>query len=233
MRRFATAWLLALAALFVSSASASTLGGVASRRLFSDELPARPVTLLASFTVQNNTPITTGTALDYGGTWTVHAGSWSVASGQAQCGSNPACNVLSTISVDAGRRYGSASVALDVSNGLATRSGGVVLDRSAAGDFLVALYRNVLPGGEVALLKVVGGVSTTLATASTTGRPTAASLRVTRSGATVTVELNGTTYVTHSLSAGDQAVFGANATRWGIALDSDRNTRVDDFLMVG
>ena len=66
-----------------------------------------------------------------------------------------------------------------------------------------------------------------------TGRPTAPTLRVTRSGATVAIELNGTTTLTHSLSAGDQGVFGTAATRWGVALDNDRNTRVDNFLMVG
>jgi hypothetical protein len=141
-------------------------------------------------------------------TWDVDHGSWSVVSGTAQ--SDGTTDAVATV----GTALSDATVDVTIVGvDAASQRGGLVLDHDGIGTYLAAVIVGDATS-HVDLVLVNGGVPTTLSSADVTIGPVA-TLSLTRDGSTVTVLVDGSTIIEHTLGPGDIATLGSG-TRAGL-----------------
>jgi hypothetical protein len=210
--------------------AAAALTPLNPHQIYTDllDVPSTRVLLAyATFTGVNNTIISTGTPLDFGGTWTVHAGTWRISGNRAR---------TSTITANASMTVNTGNVnvvvfdTLTVTTSATTRKAGLVLHRTGGGAFLYVLYENA-GGGTVKLYESNGGI-TTLATGSGVGNIATVALEVHSTASNqVIVKANGTTYFTYNLTPAQITTYktGAAGSLQGVISNSDNSTRHDNF----
>jgi hypothetical protein len=208
----------------VPVASATSLGGVTSRRLGAWTLTggstAPTVLTWDGFTRPVGTDLNNA-ATGGGPVWRVIRGTWITATNQAQ--DKPSAQNAAVV-VDCGRV--NATVTAVLLPGPTAYAGGVAF-KSNGTNLLYAYYRNQ-SGGSVEVGKVVNGNATPLASSANVGAGVATTVSAAYAGGLVTIRINGVTVLTVSLSAADVTAFGAN-TRNGLYADNDSQTLFDDF----
>lgn len=168
-------------------------------------LASRPVQLLAKCGV---------------GTWTIDRGTWTITSGQLSATTGNA-----TASIDAGSTNVSAETTVLNANG-SSRIAGVAINHTGATRIYLAA---ALSGPSTAQLRLVdGGSVSTLASATVTIGASAV-VRITRNGSTVTVSVNGTLALTHTLTAGQISTL-SGGTRVGLYWNSGSTIRFTNMV---
>lgn len=223
------AWVVPASA---TQASAATLGGVSSASLTASDLEggaAAPVVLSCD---DFSRSATTGSALVSRpvqvpaacgpGTWGVHLGTWTISSGRLAASGSNATATVPTLSATGvvGTVAMSAEAVIDGLNG-GSREAGVAIDHT--GTSRIYLSATIVNGSSVVLRLVNGSTLTTLASAGVV--PTASTtLRLSRSGNTVSVSVNGVTALTHVLSSARVSTL-AGGTRAGLVWRSGSTVR--------
>ena len=127
------------------------------------------------------------------GTWTVHRGTWTINAGQLDPSGGNA-----TATISAGQTDISAEATILNANATSRVAGVSINHTGASRVYLVG----VLSDPSTAQLRLVnGGSVSTLASASVTIGASAV-VRITRTGTTVTVSVNGMLALTHTLTSG-------------------------------
>jgi hypothetical protein len=180
----------------------------------------------SNFTGATNTNLN-GAALNGGGTWTVHVGTWVL--DNANRGKASASTALANMSTNVGQVNAAVEAVLTFPV-TARRAGLTFNDDSNNGMFVV--YTDTA-GGSLLLYKAAGAI-TQIAAVTGVGVVATADLRVEAFDPTVKVYLNGTLWITYTLTAAERTTFkAAGNTRYGLIADSDANTRFDDFRVTG
>lgn len=211
-------------------AALAPVGGVHSAQLFARSITqpsGAPVVLMAdAFT--SGTDLAARAPQSRGmSSWVQVAGTWTIAAGQLRPPTNGSANRLALYD------SGAADVAVEVTMlrsasstlGLVVRDSGATSPASA----VRRLQATISQAGVVTLAKVEGNATTTLASA-TIGAPFTYRFRIEASGAQLVVLIDGTVVVSATLSAADQATFGAN-TRQGLLATGAGSERLDDMVV--
>lgn len=213
------------------AAGAATLGGLAPGTVYSSDaaVTAGAPTILGcdNFALAASTgaglagrpaqlPANCG-----GASWAVHLGTWTITGGQLQARTRNASATL-----DASRTDVSAqATVLDV-NGGGNAAAGVAIDHSGASRVFLA---GVVASGNQAELRLVnGGSVTTLATGAVAVSATSV-VRLTRVGTAVTLQVNGATVVSHTLTPAQASLL--TGTRAGLYWGRGNAVRFADFLV--
>lgn len=224
-----TVWAVAaaLAALLAAEpATASSVGVVTSARLhgFTGTAGSGMPTVYASDNFTGTTGATLhGRALVIGSTWNVVAGTWLLATNQVEINGVPLGRAVTTTGQPNGR------VVLTVADsGQGGRMSGVVFRSDATASTFLSTFTQNGSGGRIYLAKRENGSSTTLVTVTGVTFTNPASFVVEVNGANVKVTYNNVVYVNYTLTAADQAVFGALGG-YGLLNDNAATVRYDDF----
>jgi|GEM_PF-2150633 len=219
-------------------ASAATLGGMSSAGLSSHDSASSPSTpvVLSCDDFARSAP--TGSALVSrpvqlpaacgAGTWSVHLGTWSISSGKLAASTTNATASVPTLSASGitGTVEMAAEAVIEGLNG-GSREAGVAIDHSGASR--VYLSATVTNGSTVTLRLVNGSTLTTLASASVVATAST-TVRLARVGTAVTVAVNGTTVVNHTLSAARVSTL-SSGTRAGLVWRSGSTVRFSRLLV--
>ena len=220
---------IALIGVGVAGVQAATLGGVTAKSLGAFEQPgstsAPTVVGCDSFTGTTGASMSLRAVTTAGPcsslVWTVHVGTWTIQTSQgASSATASAVATLNTSFI-----AGSAEVVLASLN-TGGRSGGLVLSHDGVSTYLAAVMIDATPD-RIELRIVNGGVSTLLGTANPTFLTTN-TLRLTRSGSSMTVLLNATSVLTFSLSAAQVSSLGTGG-RAGL-FGGNGSVRFDNFV---
>ena len=220
---------LTMAIATVGYANAATLGGITTRTLgafsVSGGSSAPTVAGCDDFTGTNgvslNSRAATVAAPCANRTWTVHVGAWTIQSNRAAANATAAAVATQNVTASGA----SARVELTSLN-TGSRSGGVVVSHNGTTTYLAAVAIDGSPD-RTELRLVNAGVPTVLASANTP-LATTNTIRLSRAGAAVTVELDSSTVLSYTLSAANQTTLGTG-TRPGI-YSGNTNVRFDNFL---
>ncbi|MEQ1873240.1 MAG: hypothetical protein ABL953_05875 [Ilumatobacteraceae bacterium] len=154
------------------------------------------------------------------GTWSTHLGTWTIASGLLR-----ATTANATASINAGSTNVSAQATITNANG-SSRIAGVAINHTGATRIYLV---GALSGPSTAQLRLVnGGTITTIASATVTIGASAV-VRITRNGSTVTVSVNGTLAITHTLTSG-QITTLSGGTRVGLYWNSGTGIRFTNIV---
>lgn len=154
------------------------------------------------------------------GTWTSNLGTWTITSGQLR-----GTTANATATINAGQTNVSAQATVLNANG-SSRIAGVAINHTGSTRIYLA---GVLSGPSTAQLRLVNGSTvTTVASAAVTIGATAV-VRITRNGSTVTVSVNGTLAITHTLTSA-QITTLSGGTRVGLYWNSGSTIRFTDIL---
>lgn len=222
--------IVVVGALALLSAHAASMGGLATASVLavdhSGGSGAPDVIGCDDFTGVNGSSlhlrVATATAACAGRAWSVHAGAWRLSANRAA--PNSTTNAVVTLNT----AQPDASVQVDL-NALSSgsRRGGVVLAADGAGRYLAALAVNGSPD-RVELKVVTPTSTTTVATVTTNFVSPVVRLRATRSGADVTVTVDGASILSHTLSNAHQAVLTGGRT--GL-IGGSSQVRFDDLVV--
>ncbi len=213
-------------------AEAASLGGVKSANLTAvrqNTTSGAPiVTAWENFNGTNGTNIN-GTTTDGGSkTWLAVRGTWRIFGNQADADNGDVALV-----VDASTPH--QAVEATVSRGGTTFDIGVVFNMNSTGTEFITTELTSNSNGRLEMWRYNGGwtllaSAANLYTGPASGWPTSANLRVSAVGGNVTVYLDGTQQISHTLSGADQTTFkNANHQYFGLYSYFDGNSRWDDF----
>lgn len=228
VRRFIA--LVAVGGAALASTYAASVGGLASASILSfaetGTSGAPTVVGCDNFTGTNGTTLNNRAATVASScanrTWAVEAGAWTVQS--AKAAPNATTNAVVTLNTAAP----SATVQADLTAINAnSRSGGVVLSHDGTSTYLAAVAVNTTTD-RVDLKVVKAGTPTTVATANASLAATTSTLRMTRAANAVTVWVNGTVVLTHTLSASNASTLSGG--RAGL-IGGTSSVRFDDVLV--
>lgn len=155
-----------------------------------------------------------------GGTWSTHLGTWTITSGQLA-----ATTANATASINAGTTDVSAQATVLNANG-SSRIAGVAINHTGATRIYLV---GALSGPSTAQLRLVNGNTVSTLQSATVTIGASAVVRITRLGATVTVSVNGTLALTHTLSAARIATL-SGGTRVGLYWNSGSTIRFTNIV---
>ena len=228
VRRFIA--LVAVGGAALASTYAASVGGLASASMLSFAVPgasgAPSVVGCDNFTGTNGTTlnnrVATVAASCANRTWAVEAGAWTVQS--ARAAPNATANAVATLNTAQASATIQADLTAITANG---RSGGVVLSHDGTSTYLAAVAVNTTTD-RIDLKVVKAGTPTTVATANASLAATTTTLRMTRSATAVTVWVNGTAVLNHTLSTANAAALTGG--RAGI-IGGTSSVRFDDLVV--
>jgi hypothetical protein len=220
----------ALPLLLLVPAHAATLGGLTARSIAADDWTgssgAAAVVSCDSFTgttgaTMSGRAVVTAASCN-SRVWTTHLGTWTIQGNLAAASSTT--NANATLNVSAANGSVQAVLSAMNSNG---RIGGVVGSHNGSSTYLAAVLSNA--SQDVAQIRLYqSGVPTVLATTNIT-LSASHTLRLTRSGSSVTVRLNDTLILSATLSAAQVTALGAGG-RAGL-LGGQASVRFNDLLV--
>lgn len=211
-----------VALLGAVGASAAALGGVSSTRMYSSNLPGgTPAPTILAADHFTGTGSLAGRTAPVGGIWTVHAGTWTLAGNLL----DPPNTTSARATLDAGVTDGTARALITLTG---AHEVGLALRASATGaNFVAATHRNNA-GGQLRILRVVGGAATVIATLDGVGSTTPSTLSASISGNNVTVTWGAST-LNYTLTFIDNALLGTPGTRFGVYGTGADDETIDDF----
>lgn len=211
-----------VALLGAVGASAAALGGLSSTPMYSSDIPGgtpAPTILAADhFTGAGSLA---GRVAPVGGTWTVHTGTWTLIANRL----DPPGGTSARATLDAGVTDATARALVTLTG---AHEVGLALRASATGANFVAATHGANAGGQLRVLRVVGGTATVIATLNGVGSTTPSTLSASISGDNVTVTWGAST-LNYTLTAADNALLGAPGTRFGVYGTGANNETIDDF----
>jgi hypothetical protein len=213
------------AATGAPSSSAASLGGLSSQSLAAWTITGGPgtptVAVWDSFTRPNGTNLTGQTTGAGGPAWQVVSGTWTTAANSGRLSSN---TQDAAVVVECDQPDLTVVATMTPANG--NFSGGLTLKQTGLG-FLAVDYSSE-NGGRIELARMLFGGRTVLAGVTGVGRVTPATLSAAYAGGTITIRLNGVTWLTHTLSGVDEWLYGTS-TRAGLYAGADTQSAFDNF----
>ena len=228
--RTGAAWLLFAVLVTVAAGHAASLGGLTAASLLEisslTSVPAPTVVGCDNFTGTNGASLSaraaTVAAACSNRTWTVHVGTWTIQSNQAA--SSATANAVATentTTVDS-----TVQVAL-LSLNTGGRSGGAVLSHDGASSYLAAVMIDATPD-RIEVRLVSAGAPTVLITLNPTFATTN-TLQLARTGAALSITLNGAAVGAYTLTSPQLTALGPGA-RAGV-FGGDSSVRFEDFVV--
>ncbi len=221
------AWASALA---IGVAHASILGGLTPQTLEAWDQSGTPPTPTVLTCDNFSLAAATGSALASrpvqlpakcgSGTWTSHLGTWTISFGRLS-----ATTADATASINAGSTNVSAEATILNANG-SSRIAGVAINHTG---FTRIYLVGALSGPSTAQLRLVNGSTITTLASATVTIDSSAVVRITRSGTTVTVSVNGVLALTQTLTSG-QVTTLSGGTRVGLYWNSGSTIRFTDIV---
>ena len=211
----------------------SSLGIVASSRVRAAVGPLAS----DSFNRANSTT-TLGTA-DVGGAWTAHSGTWGIDTNRAYLVSTTG-QAIASLSTSSPNVAVSADVTLSATSNRADT--GLVFRVVDNNNYLLVVMNKIgttVTTDGIRIFKRASGTFTELAATSTAQghvNGTTYALRVVANAGSLEVFVDNVSKLTHTLSSGDQSLFGAN-TSHGVRVNASGSadnggSRFDNFLVV-
>ncbi len=228
--RTGAAWLLVAVLVTVAAGHAASLGGLTAASLLEisslTSVPAPTVVGCDNFTGTNGASLSaraaTVAAACSNRTWTVHVGTWTIQSNRAA--SSATANAVATentTTVDS-----TVQVAL-LSLNTGGRSGGAVLSHDGASSYLAAVMIDATPD-RIEVRLVSAGAPTVLITLNPTFA-TSNTLQLARTGAALSITLNGAAVGAYTLTSPQLTALGPGA-RAGV-FGGDSSVRFEDFVV--
>ncbi|MFN8052040.1 MAG: hypothetical protein U0Q22_11415 [Acidimicrobiales bacterium] len=225
MRTLGTAALIACA---LTSASASSVGGVTARSLDGFTMSADPgaPTVIAwdAFDGTNGTNLNGATTDGGSKTWVKFGGNWSIQGNKAK--SNAASP--SGLILNAGVSSGSSEATITASG---TYDAEMITNSNSTGTDHLLLSWNSAAGGSLEIWKYQGSSYTVRASITGIGAPTNAKVRLeSTSGSVLNGYVDGVLRVTYTLTAGEQTTYkNGTHTYFGIVAYNDSASTFDNY----
>jgi hypothetical protein len=227
-RRILTIVIAAAVAVLVLAtgitASAASLGGLTSRSLGAWVLAggtgAPTVGVWDPFTRPNGTNLNGQATGGSGAAWQVVSGTWTTTGNAGRLSSTTAD---AAIVADCGASE--ATVVATLTLGSPTYSAGLTLLRGPVG-FISVDYSSA-GGGTIEISRTFFGNRSVLASITGVGRTSPVTLSASYTGGTITVQLNGVSRLSHTLSPTLEWFYGSN-TEFGLYADGDTQTTFDN-----
>lgn len=228
--RTGAAWLLVAVLVTVAAGHAASLGGLTAASLLEisslTSVPAPSVVGCDNFTGTTGASLSaraaTVAAACSNRTWTVHVGTWTIQANQAA--SSATANAVATENTTT---VDSTVQAVLLSLNTGGRSGGVVLSHDGASSYLAAVMIDATPD-RIEVRLVSAGAPTVLRTLNPTFATTN-TLRLARTGAAISITLNGAAVGAYTLTSPQLTALGPGA-RAGV-FGGNSSVLFDDFVV--
>lgn len=223
-------------------ADASTLGGMTSAKLAATRFTGAPAVTVHgcdNFTGTNGATLVgraaTVAAACNGRTWTVPTGSWVIQTNAAQSTGIIVVGLgsgLAVMNTTAGSSVTVRAAVPATGLGLLSAAAGVVASYTNASTYLRAtIVKGILGGTLSDFVQLYYGSTQLVSVSYQIVAGSTPQLRLNRSGATVSVRVDNTVMITHTLTGPQSAALTGGAA--GIYFFGDNGIRVDDFAVTG